>query len=152
QVEPGELRARKREADLDLAAARRRLADVANDEPRLLVIRRHRSRDVRLLDPGIRIGEAEILDVLAELPLERAALALAEQVRLIEADEAADARSLAHGRAEVHVARALLLHVEDQVDVALLVGRVVVRRRHVLLEEAEVGDVSEALNELFLIE
>ena len=89
---------------------------------------------------GIAVREAEVVDVLAELPVQRALLAHAEQVRLIEADEAADARALPHRRAEVHVPGALLLHVEDDVDVALVVRRLRVRRGKRRLEEAQVAD------------
>src|SRR6185437_7658015 len=73
---------RQREAELQLSAGRVRLADVANDEPRPLVVQRDRSRNVRLANARIRVAQAEVADVLAKLPLERSALALAEQIRL----------------------------------------------------------------------
>src|SRR5512146_2596158 len=88
RVESRRLRVWHQEAKLHLPAGDRRLADVANDEPRLLMVRGHHSRDVRTLDVRVGVAEAEVLDVTAKLPLQRAALALAEQVRLVEADEA----------------------------------------------------------------
>src|SRR5687768_15976342 len=107
--EPREARAEQREADLQLAADPRLAADVADVVARLRVISRDRPRELRLLDEGITVREAEVVDVLAELPIQRPLLAHAEQVRLIESDEASDAGALPHRRAEVHVPRALLL-------------------------------------------
>jgi hypothetical protein len=86
------------------------------------------------------------------LPLERAAFAFAEKIRLIEADEPADAGSLSDGCAEVDVAGPLFFDVEDQVDVAILIGLACLRRRHVLLEEPEIRDVTIALDQPFLVE
>ena len=76
-----------------------------------------------------------------ELPLEPAPLALAEEVRLLQPEEAADAGALPQRRAEVDVAGAPLLDPEDDVDVDAVLGRLDVGRRHRLLEEAQVGDV-----------
>src|SRR4029079_8883210 len=152
RVEACRLRVGEREADLQLSAGRRRLTDVLNDEARLLMVGGDRARHVRLLDERIGVAQAEILDVFPELPIQRTALALAEEVRLVEADEAADAISLSDRRAEVDVAGALFLDVEDDVDVALVVHLARVRRRHVLLEEAEVGDVAVAVDQALLVE
>ena len=93
-VEARPPRIRQREAELQLAARRVRLADVANDEPRPLIVEGNRARDVRLADSRIGVAEAEVADVLSELPLQRSALALAEQVRLVEAEESAEAGAL----------------------------------------------------------
>ncbi len=84
----------QRPTELELATGRVRLADVANDEPRSLIVEGNRAGNVRLLDARIGIAEAEVADVLPELPLQRSSLALAEQVGLVEAEEAAQARPL----------------------------------------------------------
>src|SRR6185503_698171 len=95
--------------------------------------------------------QVEVVHVTSELPLERAALAATEQVRLVESDEAADAQALTDGRPEVHVTRALLFDVEDDVHVALLVRRALIRRRNRALEEAEVSNALPASNEPSLV-
>src|SRR5437016_5852089 len=84
---------------------------------------RYRRRDARFAHRRIGEGDVEVVDVLAELPLEPAPLPLPEQIGLVEAEEAADARPLPHRGAEVDVAGALLGDAEHHVDVALLVGR-----------------------------
>ena len=90
---------------------------------------------------GVGVRQVELVDVLAELPLKAALLPLADQVRFFEPDEPAETRALAEGGPEVDLARVLLGHPEDDVDVALLIGGSRVRERQRLLEEAEVGDV-----------
>ena len=94
--------------------------------------------DARLVHRGIGERDVEIVDVLPELPLETAAFALAEQVGLIKAEEPADPRALPHRRAEVDVPGPLLGHAEDDVDIALVVGRLGIGEWHRLIEEAEV--------------
>src|SRR5712692_4033683 len=84
----------------------------------------------------IGVRRLEVIDVLAELPLKRKALGPTQQVGLLEPDEAAEAGSLSQGCPEIHVAGALLLHSEDDVDIPLLVGGPGIRRRHRVSEEA----------------
>ena len=98
-------------------------------------------------DERVRVRQAEVIDVLPELPVERSLLAQAEQVGLVESDEAAHAGALAHGRAEVHVAGALFLHVENDIEVTLLVGALRVRRSNGRFEEAQVADTLVAANQ-----
>src|SRR5262249_51103888 len=116
RVETRRPRVEYRQSELQPAAGGHGLAAFANYEARLLMVRRNRSRQVRLLDARIAVAHRVVVDVLAELPLDRTTLALAEQIRLVESHESAHARALTDRRAEVHVARALLFHVEDQVD------------------------------------
>src|SRR2546422_7612996 len=95
----------------------------------------------RSADRRVAVGEVEVVEVLADLPLEAAALPLPEQVRLVQAEEAAHPGALPYRGAEVDVARALLRHTEDHVDIALVVGRTRVGERQRLLEEPQVRDV-----------
>src|SRR5690606_28453553 len=145
-------RTRERIADAQVRADARVLAEVGDAEPRLRVVALDLRRHQRAADVRVRVRGVEVVDEAAVLPVDRAALALAEEVRLVEADESADARALARRGAEVHVARALLLHAEHDVDVALLVGRTRVRERQRRLEEAEVADALPAADQSVLVE
>src|SRR5205814_9699289 len=73
-------------------------------------------------------------------------------VRLIEPDESAEPGSLAHRRAEIHVAGALLLHVEDDVHVTLFTARLRFRSGYRLLEEIQIADVLVAPNQEIAVE
>src|SRR5262249_34116464 len=108
-------RPRHRQAKPQLATLARLAAQVADDEARLRVIQVDRTRDRRVFDARIRVRHVEIVDVLPVLPLQRRALAEAKQVRLLEADESPETGALSHRRAEAHLARLLLLHLEDDV-------------------------------------
>ncbi len=101
---------------------------------------RHRARDPRPEHRRIGIAELEVVDVAAELPLQPAPLATTEEVRFLEAEEAAEAGPLPHRRTEVDVAGALLGDREGDVDVAV-VERLDVGHRQRLFEEVQVGDV-----------
>src|SRR5204863_1367795 len=111
------------EAELEVPAAAPEPADVGDDVAHARVVHADRRRDARLAHGGIGVRDVEIVDVLSELPLEPAALALPEQIRLVEPEEAADAGALSHRRAEVDVAGPLLGNLEHDVDVALIVRR-----------------------------
>ena len=80
-------------------------------------------------DPALqdrRVGIAQVKSLMfrpnchCSLP----ALGLAEEVGLFEADESADPDTLAHRRAEVDVAGALLGHPEHDVHVYAVLGLV----------------------------
>ena len=101
---------------------------------------------------GIGVAEAEVLDVLAELPLQRPRLHSPNRLGWSKPMKPPSAGALSDRRTEVDVAGPLFLDVEDQVDVALVVRLPRVRRRHVLLEEAKVGDAAIALNQAVLVE
>jgi hypothetical protein len=116
------------------------------------VVRRDASRDARLPDVGIGVCRVEVVDVAAELILKLCALAPPEEVRLVEADEAADPGALAGRRAKVHVARPLLLHAEDDVHVALVTYGARLGRRHRGLEEVQVRDVLVAAQQVVPVE
>ena len=128
------------------------LPEVRDRVLRLRAVERHRHGGARLVQRRIGVRELQVVDVSAVLPVDRAALALAEQVRLVEADESAEPRALPHGSAEVHVARALLLHLEHDVDVALVVRRSRLRKRQGRLEEPEVLDAAVAVDQPLLVE
>ena len=132
--------AEQRKAELHVGAPPPQPPNVGNHIPDTLVVHPNRSRDPGLADRGIRVRDAEVVDVLPELPLQLAALALAEQVGFVESDEPADACALPHRRAEVDVSGPLFGDVEDDVDVALLVGRFGLGERQRLVEEPEVRD------------
>src|SRR5439155_1592021 len=97
-------------------------AEVRNGVAETGVVHVERPRNPRLADSGVGVRDGKVADVLAELPLEMALLALPEQVGLVQSEEPADAGALSHRRAEVDVAGVLLGHPEDHVDVALVVG------------------------------
>ena len=139
--EPGVARAEERKADLQRPAGLPPAAKVAHDEALPRVEERDRARHPALLDGRVGVREREIVDVGAELPLELAPLAPAEQVRLFEPEEAADAGALPQRRAEVDVAGALLLDPEHHIDVHAVLGWPHVGRRQRLLEVAQVADV-----------
>jgi hypothetical protein len=145
-------RLRNRKAKLNLATGPDDSAEVGDVEARPAVICGETARDARLSDVRVAVSQVEIVDVSTELPLQLRAFAAAEQVGLIEADESAEAGSLPHRGAEVDVARSLLFHVEDDVDVALIAARPRFRRRHRRLEEIEVADVLIAANQIVAIE
>src|SRR5690606_25697750 len=129
-------------------AGPRATAEVADIIARPRVVRLHRPGNQRPLDRRVREADVGVVDVTAEQALDRPSLALAEEVRLVEPDEAADPGALPHRRAEVHVAGALLLHREDDVHVTLLLlRRADVGRRHGRLEEAQVADALPAPDE-----
>src|SRR5689334_5351911 len=83
--------------------------------------------------------------------MQRPALALSEEVRLIERDDYADAEPLSNRRAEIDVPGALLFHVEDDVDVALIIRRLGIRWRHRRLEEPEIPNALPAANQAILV-
>jgi hypothetical protein len=116
------------------------------------VIRAHGSRDTTLLDGRVRVRQVEVIDVAAELPLQRALLAEAEEVRLLESDEAADTSPLPDRRSEIHAPGPFLLHAKDDVDVSPLVCLAGVWRRQRRVEESEVRDVVIAANQQVLVE
>src|SRR5690606_7586194 len=91
-------------------------------------------------DRGVAVGDACVVDVLPELPVDRDTLALPEQVRLVEPYEASEAVSLTEGCTEVHVAGSLLLDVEHDVDITLLVRGQHVRHGKRRLEESHVAE------------
>ncbi len=115
-----------------------------------IIVHVQSARDAGLAQRRVGVGHDELVDVLAELPLETAPLALAEEVGLFEADEPADARALPQGGPEVDVAAVLLGHPEDDVHVPLIVGRTGFRERERLFEEPEVGDVLVRANQRVL--
>src|SRR6267143_5633892 len=90
QEQPRVIVAEHREAQLQARAAPPQAADVGDDVPHPRIVHAERRGDARFAHGGIGERDVEIVDVLAELPLEPAALALAKQVRLVEAEEAAD--------------------------------------------------------------
>ena len=97
-----------------------------------------RTGNPRLANGGIAERHVEVVDVLSELPLEPAALALSEEIGLVQSQESAHAGPLPDRRAEVHVAGSLLRHAKHDVDVALIVGGLRIGERQRLIEEAEV--------------
>src|SRR5690606_19061938 len=127
---------------------RAKLASKVSDyELRTRAIGRHGTAEQRAPDRGIRVGDAHVVDVATELPVHRHSLALPEQVRLIESDKATESVSLTERRSEVHLPRALLFHVEDDVHVAFLVCGHHFRNRKGSLEEAHVAEALVARDE-----
>ncbi len=86
--------------------------EVADGVPGARVEERDGARDATLPNGRIGVAQREIVDVRPELPLELAPLAPAEQVRLLEPQETADAGSLAERGTEVDVAGAAFLDPE----------------------------------------
>src|SRR3989441_12299630 len=130
-----------REPELQTRSAAAQRPEVRDRVPQPGIVDVEGSRDAGLANRGIGVGDGEVADVLADLPLEVALLPLAEQVRLVEPQKPAYPGALPHRRTEVDVARMLLGHAEDHVHVTLIVGRARVGERQGLLEEAQVRDV-----------
>jgi len=94
QEQPRVVVAEHREAKLQARAAPPQASEVGDDVADPRVVHADRGGECGIPAGGIGERDVEIIDVLAELPLEPAALALSEQVRLVEAEEAADPRAL----------------------------------------------------------
>ena len=110
-----------------------------------------RARHPRQTDLRIGIRQLEVVLVASEVPVHGARLAASKEVRLLQADEAADAQSLAGRGTEVHVAGLLFLDAENDVHVAAGI-RTRVGIRHRRLEESEVRNVLIGADEAILIE
>src|SRR5438552_3333239 len=92
--EPGVPRAQEREAELEAPAGLLAAAEVADGVAGAGVEQRDGARDPALADGRVGVAQREVVDVLAELPLELAALSAAEEVRLLQPQEAADPGAL----------------------------------------------------------
>src|SRR5882724_13230819 len=139
--EPGVAGAQERKAKLDTAAGLLPPPEVADGVARAGIEERDGARDAALADGRIGVAQREVVDVLAELPLELAALAPAEQVRLLQSKEPTDSGALPQRSAEVDVARPALLDPEGDVDVDPVGRWLDVGIGERLLEESLIGDV-----------
>src|ERR1043165_10231905 len=79
-VDPGVARAEERQAELELEPAGALAAQVGEGVAPARIEERDGAGGAALQDGGIGIAQVEVVDVLAELPLQLAALRLAEQV------------------------------------------------------------------------
>src|SRR5690606_40416463 len=111
---------------------------------------RDRAADPRPGDRRIRVARVEVVRVAAPLQPYPPRLRPAEEVRVLVPEEAGQPAPTADRGAEVDRAGLLLLHVEDDVDVAVL-QRLDVRRRQGRLEEAQPRDGLVALEKGLLV-
>src|SRR2546422_859407 len=102
--------AEDREPELETRAPTAQCPEVRDGVAQPSIVDVEGAGDTRLANRGVGIGDGEVADVLAELPLEVAFLSLTEQVRLVEPEKAAHPRALPDRCAEVDVAGVLLAH------------------------------------------
>src|SRR6266480_4447401 len=129
------------EPELEARPATAQRSEVRNRVPQPGIVDVDRAGDAGFANRRVGVGDGEVADVLAELPLEVALFPLPEQVRLVETEETAHPRALPDRSPEVDVAGVFLRDPEDDVHVPLIVGGARIGERQGLLEEAEVGDV-----------
>src|SRR5690606_39351474 len=127
--QPGIPGAQEGKAEPEASAGLTTAAQVPDGEALARVVDRYGAGDPAGPDGRVGVGKREVVDVGAELPLEHAPLAAAEEVRLFEAEEASDAGTLPPGRAAIDVARTALLDPEGDVPVDAVFGRLAGRRR-----------------------
>src|ERR1051326_3158845 len=92
--QPGITGPEDRDSQLDGSASRRDLAEIRHRVPKATVVQGQGSGEQSSADRGIGIRDLEVVDVLSKLPLEGNPLAPAEEIRVLQPDEPAEAGPL----------------------------------------------------------